>query len=381
MCFSKKFTGILSLKHIINFRIEYNNKKLLNLDTTALEIIYTKNNWNELLEEIGEYDFYHTYDYHMIEKPTDGYIVMLKYVENDIIIGIPFVVRKISNTDYFDATSVYGYSGPISKNVTAEFSNKKFLKKLLSFFKDYKIISVFTRLHPYIKNQNLILKNYGKLINHGKVVNIDLNLNLNIQNRSYQERLRTYINKSRRNSIIKKLESEEELREFIDIYYETMKRVSAEKYFYFNEDYFNKLLNSKWFNAEILLVKEIKSGNTIAGSLFVTTNNIVQYHLSCTRLEYSHLTPIKLLIDEMRIIATEKGLQYFNLGGGKGGKFNDSLFRFKSSFSKDFREFNTWHLIVNQSAYNELVKNHDVDEVSFFPGYRSSDKNLVRSAD
>ncbi len=353
----------------------------MSLDNISLEIIKTQDKWNGLLEEIGDYDFYHTYDYHMIEQLDDGFPVMLKYVENEIIIAIPFLIRKIAKTDYYDATSVYGYAGPISKNVTSGFDNSLFLKKLYTYFEEHKIISVFSRLHPYINNQKAILKNCGKLINQGKVVNIDLNLNLYIQNRNYQERLRTYINRSRRKCVLKKLESAEELHEFIDIYHENMRRVNASEYFYFNEDYFTTLLNSTHFKAEILLVKDIKSGKTIAGSLFVTTNNIVQYHLSGTRFEFSHLTPIKLLIDEMRIIATKRGMQFYNLGGGLGGNFNDSLFRFKTTFSKDFRGFNLWNLIVNQNQYDNLVEKRGITETSFFPRYRFIDKNLVTSAD
>lgn len=317
----------------------------------------------------------------MIEKPNDGFPIMLKYIENELIIGMPFIIRNISNTDYYDATSVYGYAGPISKNVPVDFDNKTFLKKLQTYFKTNNIISVFSRLHPYINDQKNILKNYGKLINQGKVVNINLNLDLEIQNGMYQERLRTYINKSRRNCLIKNLESAKELQEFVGIYHENMSRVKATEYFYFNEKYFKNLLNSKSFKSEILLVKDIKSGETVAGSLFVTTNNIVQYHLSGTRLEFLHLTPAKLLIDEMRIIATKRGLQFFNLGGGLEGKFHDSLFRFKSSFSKDFRNFYLWNLIVNQNIYDELIEKQSTNNTSFFPRYRFNDNNLSISAD
>lgn len=351
------------------------------MNNTILEIITTQDKWNELLEDIGDYDFYHTYDYHTIEKPDDGFPLILKYTEKDILIAIPFLIRKIASTDYYDATSIYGYGGPISKNVNSEFDNTMFLAKLNSFFEENKIISVFSRLHPYIKNQKTILKNYGNINNQGKVVYIDLDLNLYVQKRNYQERLRTYINKSRKKCFIKKLETSEELSEFIDIYHENMKRLNAKKYFYFNEEYFTKLLKSNKFKTEILLVKDKKSGAMVGGCLFVTTNKIVQYHLTGTKFEFLHLTPTKLLIDEMRIIATKRGLQFFNLGGGLGGNFDDSLFRFKTSFSKDFKDFNLWNLIVNQKLYDELVEKHNIGETSFFPRYRFGDQNLVTSAD
>ncbi len=83
----------------------------------------------------------------------------------------------------------------------------------------------------------------------------------------------------------------------------------------------------------------------------------------------------------MRIEATKRGMSFFNLGGGLGGKYNDSLFKFKSSFSKDFKDFKLWNLIVNQKRYDELVEKRNIAETSFFPKYRVGDQNLVTSAD
>ena len=105
-----------------------------------------------------------------------------------------------------------------------------------------------------------------------------------------------------------------------------------------NQEYFDKILTSKNFKAELLLALGKDSGVTIGGSLFVTTKNIVQYHLGATKNEFLDVMPAKLLLDEMRIIATKRGRQFFNLGGGLGGVHNDSLFNFKSSFSKYFKQ-------------------------------------------
>ena len=55
----------------------------------------------------------------------------------------------------------------------------------------------------------------------------------------------------------------------------------------------------------------------------------------------------------MRVNATNQGFKYYNLGGGLGGK-EDSLFKYKSSFSKDFRDFQIWRYEVNKKAYDEL---------------------------
>ena len=66
---------------------------------------------------------------------------------------------------------------------------------------------------------------------------------------------------------------------------------------------------------------------------------------------------MRLLIAKLRILGTEQGYTYFNLGGGLGRQ-NDSLLRFKSSFSKDFRDFKVWTYFVNPFKYDELVQSN-----------------------
>ena len=349
----------------------------MSLDKITLEIITNPIDWNGVLQEIGDFDFYHTFEYHLIEVKEDETSTLIVYKKDNIIIALPLLVRKIYHTNYYDATSVYGYAGPISKGITSEFNNKLFIEKVMSFFQENKIISVFSRLNPYINYQQDILKNFGSIVNQGKVVNIDLTLDTTIQRQNYQSRLKTQINKSRRHCIIKKADTPKDLRDFIDIYYENMNRVQAEDHYYFNQEYFDKILTSKNFKAELLLALDKDSGVTIGGSLFVTTKNIVQYHLGATKNEFLDVMPAKLLLDEMRIIATKRGRQFFNLGGGLGGVHNDSLFNFKSSFSKDFKDFELWKLIINQKVYDELVEARKTTSTSFFPKYRFLDKTQL----
>lgn len=370
-------SGMLSKIIYDSLRKENHIKPIL-IDNTAttlessFEIITDKKDWDLLLKDIGNYDFYHTYDYHNLASANGENPILIKYIENDVIIGLPLIIRDIYSTIYKDATSVYGYVGPISKGVDENFNNANFLKHLYRYFNDSNIISVFSRLNPYISKQNNILCGIGNLTPQGKVVNIKINTPLDEQRSQYRSRLRTYINKARRQCSIKIAESENDLKKFIDLYYENMDRVKAKKYYYFSKNYFKKLVNSNDFNTTILLVIHNETNEVIGGSMFIATNGIVQYHLSGTKNEYSKMNPTKLLIDEMRIVASEQGHRYFNLGGGLGGSDDDSLFHFKSSFSKDFSQFYLWKWITNEEVYNELVmaKPQNMKE-SYFPLYRS----------
>ncbi len=337
-----------------------------------IQVISKKDDWDSFLLDFDEYDTYHTFDYHKIAKQEEDSIIFIKYTEGDITIGLPLIIREINNTIYKDATSVYGYGGPLSKGISKNFDNKNFVKELLNYFNDNNIISVFSRLNPYISNQKKVLDNLGSLSMLGQVVNIDLTLDKTKQRQNYQRRLKNHVNKSRRNCNISEARNTNDINNFIKIYKENMTRVNAHESYYFEEDYFINLYNSKDFETDILFAQDNESESIIAGAMFFKVNNIVQYHLSGTKNEFLNLMPTKLLIDEMRIRSTDAGYKFLNLGGGLGASDDDSLFWFKSSFSKDFHSFYLWKLIVDQNAYDNMcdimqIKNQNS---SYFPLYR-----------
>ena len=349
-----------------------------------IEIITDREEWNSFIKLIGHFDFYYTYYYHFLSKKEGEKPVLFAYREGDTMIALPLLVRKIKGTSYSDATSVYGYAGPLCKSKDgnpSSFDNTHFKAELQRFLLDNRIVSVFTRLHPYIDYQSNLLKDIGTISSPGVVVNIDLTLPLDIQRQKYSSRLKTYINKARRLYTIVEGTENSQIEEFIEMYYENMRRVDAEDYYFFDKRYFYQLMISSFFDVELLLCSDSETGELIGGALFIKTDNIVQYHLSGCKEEYLPLNPIKLLIDEMRIRATAENYTYFNLGGGKGVK-RDSLFDFKASFSKDYKPAHFWKYVVNQEVYDQLVAdsgNHPTenpdDGTEFFPAYREMIKD------
>tara|TARA_R110002050_G_scaffold296426_1_gene456399 strand:- start:46737 stop:48509 length:1773 start_codon:yes stop_codon:yes gene_type:complete len=361
-------------KYLYHQKTENKKSKLISKDP-YLKLITEEEQWNDVISEIGYYDFYHTYDYHKSSKSEGETPTLLKYRHNDVLIALPLLVRDIPNTNYKDATSVYGYGGPISKGVNNNFDNTTFVDQITKYFKSNSIISIFSRLNPYMRQQCVILKDFGNIISQGKIVNIDLSLTLDEQRALYRSRLKTHINKARRSCSIRRASSIEDIKTYIEIYHENMDRVKAKKIYYFSCSYFENLIKSKDFKTEILLAIDNESGEIIAGSMFIITNSIVQYHLSGSKNDFLHLTPTKLLIDEMRLIANDEGYKFFNLGGGIGGSDHDSLFDFKSSFSKDFKDFNLWNVIIDQGVYDNLVASKGINTNSdYFPLYRSLDQ-------
>ena len=337
-----------------------------------ISIIKQKKEWDTFLQQVDEYDFYHTFDYNELSKNKNDTSILITYKANSILIGLPLIIRTIEGTKHNDITSVYGYAGPISKNIPEDFDNSEFIKQLNELFINKKIVSVFSRLNPFISNQKSILKNLGECQYIGKIVVIDLTNDITIQRQAYQKRIKSQINKARRHCNIIKAKTKKEIYTFIDIYYQNMDRVNAAKSYYFKRDYFLKFIESKNINTDLLLVKLKDSNEMIAGAMFIKTNNIVQYHLSGTKAEHLKIAPLKLLLDEMRVLASAENYKYFNLGGGLGSE-NDSLLRFKMSFSKTLIDFSAWKYIVDNKRYEELSIKNGKEKNNFFPAYRSQD--------
>ncbi|TXE11675.1 GNAT family N-acetyltransferase [Seonamhaeicola algicola] len=339
---------------------------------TKLDIITEKNAWDRILKNIQTYDVYHTYNYHHATKHEAHQAVLLVYTTNTSTIALPLLLRPIEGTPYFDATSVYGYVGPLASGNLQPDTLKDFKQLLQAFFEKKHIVSVFSRLHPFVA-QTAMLDGMGTTTHIGNVVNIDITLPVDTQRTLFSKTTKRYLNKCYKQFHVKTGKTAADIAAFMALYYENMDRVQATKAYYFSEAYFQKLLESTDFDTQLLMAIDNTTNTVAAAALMIQTNTIVQYHLSGTNAAYLHLSPIRLLIDTMRIKATEAQCTHFNLGGGLGGSSDDALFNFKASFSKDFKAFKVWKYIVNTEVYNALVTQNNIQETNddtYFPLYR-----------
>src|SRR5699024_2741291 len=104
------------------------------------------------------------------------------------------------------------------------------------------------------------------------------------------------------------------------------------EYYYFNEDYFNKCV--KYFKENIILVKAIYEGKTIAMGFYFVVNNIIHSHLSGTLSEYLYLSPAYIIKYATTLWGKENGYHLIHHGGGTTNDENDGLLKFKSKFGQ-----------------------------------------------
>ena len=327
-----------------------------------------KQKWNERIRSMLSYDFHHLNEYHELDNA--GTPLLFCYEDSQIAIAFPLILRKIIDTEYNDITSVYGYPGPIANRLDfPPDSIRNFQKELVSFFDSQRIVSAFSRLHPLFPEQSSVLKDMGLVEDLNLTVGIDLSLSPEEQRRQYSASLKNRINALRRKEIIvKRARTRDEINSFLEIYRENMSRVNAAPGYYFSSEYFYKFLDS--IDSAVFLAYHERE--VIAGSLFTFCNTIMQSHLSATKNDFLKWNPMKLVLDEARLYGIEQNMRFLHLGGGVNGK-NDSVFAFKSQFSQSRFQFKIWKYIHDKEMYQQLIRNKpgvNNDETSFFPLYR-----------
>ncbi|MBB2148463.1 GNAT family N-acetyltransferase [Pedobacter gandavensis] len=325
--------------------------------------------WDACVHEAVNYDFYHTWHYHALEK--NGEPLLFVYEEAGVFIALPLLKREINNSGLYDLTSVYGYSGPISNRNFKDISDQmldNFKQSFLTFMKTSGFISLFSRLNPFI-DQKVLIEKIGGLYDNGKTVYIDLSVSIEDQRAGYEKRLGRQIRQLRKMPFqIKETSSAKEIRLFTAMYTENMLRLGASPRYFYDESYFIQLLTNNGEECKLIVIYD--GEEMICGAVIMCAGNVIRNHLSATADGYVHYSPSKLLTDEISVIGRQLGKRYFHLGGGLEGK-EDSLFKFKNAFSTLLLPDSTWRFVSDSSVYNDLVKErNNTSNLNYFPLYR-----------
>jgi hypothetical protein len=355
-----------------------------------MRVLTTKQHeeWTGAVQPATQHDFYFLPEYHALaERRGEGEARLFVFEQAGYVIALPLIIRTLpdyraiggaANT-WRDATSVYGYSGPLySHDDMPPAVVDGFQRALSVALQELQVVSVFSRLHPLLPAQTTLLDGLGEHQLEGVTVSINLSATPLEQRAQYDGTTRNRLNRLARMGVTGALDPEQRhLPEFIALYHETMRRVKAEESYFFDATYFTALVKSLGPVVKLFVAK-MPDGEVISGGLFTLYDGIVQYHLGGTRDSALKRSPMMLIFETVRRWANQNGAHTFHLGGGVGAK-TDSLFQFKARFSPQRHKFVTWRWIVTPEAYRELSERKHVwnserglkaISPSFFPAYR-----------
>lgn len=346
--------------------------------------------WMQTLKQL-RHDIYHLPEYFYLEATRSNSIAEAILIsDEEKLFFFPYLLRECNNLfddalaeETLDIVSPNGYAGILLSETakTLEFTDSA-IKRLIQVLQQKNVCSAFLRLHSILNQDFDKLYNFDFCQLSGETISINLKLSeVEIWQQTRPEH-RNKINRCKRLGLTARMVPfKEYVREFNEIYEETMDRVGATNFYYFGYDYFWHLQRMLGEYIHLCIVE--LSGQIACAGLFTECSQIVQYHLGGTRSKFLQQAPSKLMFNYVSLWAKKRGNEVFHLGGGVGGA-KDSLYHFKAGFSQQRHAFLTLRIIVNQSQYYHLVnlrakylktEVHQLLSSSFFPAYRASPIN------
>jgi hypothetical protein len=348
--------------------------------------------WEESLGAVPR-DVYHTAGYHAYAQGSgegEPYLVVVGGGRRGL--AWPYLLRKVGDlpgltgSDATDVTSVYGYPGPLA---WGSLPGDEFIasawSSIVDIWRGQGAVTAFSRFHPLFNNASLVsglcrpgdaTEGHWSVLAVGSTVSIDCTLGDDAARAQYAPALRQRLRAGRRAGLTTTHDEDwRDLPTFADLYRETMVRNGAAAYYYFDQSDFERL-HAALPGQVHLLVTRVGDAVAAAG-LFTEYGGIVESHLVGTSSTLRSLSPFKILLDDVRSWARERGNSVFHLGGGRGGR-KDTLLTFKGDFSPRRHLFHVGRWVLDRAEYRSLVEARlaaapagRVPDPTFFPAYRA----------
>lgn len=342
--------------------------------------IAASSEWDAVVKRCGSWDPYHLSGYHRIAADVDHGEPRLFWFERGRFIAcMPYLRREIRAGGFeaagsFDASSAYGYPGPIASLAGTEglAQREAFQAQLRAHLQAERIVSVFVR-HESRGDHAWLLDGFGETAEVGPTVWIDLAGDAASRTAATSSSHRYELRRAARIGLsVEEATDEASIDEFAAMYLETMGRLDADPYYRFDASYFHRLFEYLRPNVRLFLARNLQ-GRRVAGALCLQGGQTLHYHLGGRVDGGDSGFATRLVLHEAAERAAAEGKRWFHLGGGLSGR-QDGLFRFKAGFSGIRGRFLVSRCIVDPSSYSALCDRRarwllEANEVESSPGY------------
>lgn len=339
----------------------------------------------QLLEKCVPNDIHCSPDYLRLFSEylsTEGFYTF--YGDDDNYILAPFLKKSLPNNrgyeKYFDLVSTWYYGGPVY-HIDSQNTALELFKGWQDNFNDYcsanNVVSEFQRLNPVIDNHLFYQDDSGLSFNR-EIVSINLKKSSEQIENEYAYHVRKNIKTAKAAGLqLICSKSNSDWEKFIKVYLLSMQEKEADNYYFFNKDFFTNFFSFFYDDLEIFRVE--LAGETIAATLVLGKYGTLHDYLRGSLRQHLSLRPNDLMVQGIINWAKENGYSNFTLGGGHSTEPNDSLLKFKKSFSSDKKNFYIYKKVHNLEIYKQLClsvgyKEEELlyEQASFFPEYNKS---------
>ncbi|NER16875.1 GNAT family N-acetyltransferase [Spongiivirga citrea] len=341
--------------------------------------------YKELLQKHADSNIYYCFEHlRHFKKDTNSLRYFLLNDGQHNLVLMPFILRKIrindQDTQYYDVVTQYGYSGPLLLDDKSEEVLGVFWSYVDQWYRQNNVITEFVR---FSLDENH--KRYtGNLLETLQNVRGNLKSDFDKQWESFDRKVRNNYRRALKHNLRFKVFQGADITTkaidmFHEIYNQTMRRNKADSQYFYNQDYFNGLLENNINKFAIALV--FLDETAVSGELIIDQNHTIYAYLGGTNSDYFHMRPNDFLRVEVVKWAINLGRTQYVLGGGI--KNGDGLYKHKKAmfpYDKDV-VFYTGRKVIDQQVYAKLCykANQYFDEIPedqlkyhFFPFYRAA---------
>jgi serine/alanine adding enzyme len=321
-------------------------------------------------------------DFASIVEEHLGYRARLYVLQNrECRIAYPFFCRPIGSlpldeevkgrlwdTVSPEFTGPFGWGGSVH-DVAADFP-----KMFSSFAVSQGVVAEFIRLHPWKAVLAALLEDcvhYNR-----EIVYVDLTRPEDeLWQHSFTHACRKNIMRSQRENVrVFEARTMDDIREFHRLYILTMEERKALKDYYFSLAYFAAIFERLKANARFVLAEY--RDRLVAGMLYLHDRDDVYSYLGGADYTFQQVRPTNAVIYDTILWGKRQGKKRLVLGGGYSP--DDSILRFKASFSPARARFHVYKRVHLPERYEALCRSwsrvyqRDPQTSTYFPPYRSS---------
>ena len=279
----------------------------------------------------------------------------------------PFLIRKldIDGQVFRDALTPYGYGGLLRLS-GPEYPGPEIARDLFSQLRDWScasgLVACTLRFHPLLDQDAAwavaqMPEEWTRAFPRGETTAVELKQWDNVRHRLLgMTKGRRYDLKRARSALDLRISEGtnalDDLKIFRALYRESMERVRADEFFFFADEYFDRLATE--LGDKFAIFTALAADRPVASAIFLADRDFVHYHLAGSNDEGRTNGAATLHVVAACEWGRQRGCSLLHLGGGL--RPNDPLWEFKRGFGGKVFSYSYMTLIADPERYEYLIQ-------------------------
>ncbi len=326
--------------------------------------------WDALVARLDGDDAYLRLGWNLASvhlEPAGTLAVLLHHATDAGELALPLLLRPLPDgAPGFDATSAYGYGGPIA---TGDVDLAAFGVALDEWAAANDVVATFLRFHPVLANHRWSPPR-AELVELGSTVAWNVAPGRELLPAMHTHHRRAVRKADRAELELRITVAPDDLTAFRAMYDRTMQRQDAAAFYFFDDAYWDALIETGG-GGELVLVEGLLEGEPVAAQLCIAHGAWLHYHLGASEDAARNIGASNRGFLAAAEWAQERGMIGFHLGGGVGGGTDSPLFVFKHRYDPESepRSFHIAKLVHDADRYRDLAGTDST--AGFFPPWRT----------